>query len=147
MDNLLLHKMLGCIAGRNEPFSIQVAGISMLPVIANGQTVCFQKKESYKAGDNILFLYKNDELIVHRLLRIEGGIYYCKGDNAFRIEDVRPERILGVALLEEDANNTPEFIRDSWEIGQLFHRLKYDKAAVLLTDEYREYKLKYLQSL
>ena len=144
MDNLLLYKMLSCISEKHTPFFLQVEGNSMWPVIASGQTVHFQRRESYKVGDIALFLYKKTELIVHRILKIEDDIYYCKGDNSLRIEDVNSHSIFGIAMLEEDVHNNPRFISDSWEIGQLFRKMKYNRTAVYLTAQYRDYELKYL---
>ena len=52
---------------------LTVTGSSMEPVLHHGDTITVQNKESYEIGDILVFLYKHQELLVHRLLKIEKG--------------------------------------------------------------------------
>lgn len=63
---------------------IKVGGISMLPLICPDDTVVVNRSNEYNCGDVILFLYNDNHILIHRLLRIDGDNYICKGDNSFQ---------------------------------------------------------------
>ena len=94
IDSLIL-KLILSNSKPNETIEIVVAGISMYPSIYNGDKIQIQKSKTYAIGDIIIFTYKGDELLVHRLLRVKNKTYFCKGDNAFRLEDINEDQILG----------------------------------------------------
>lgn len=128
-----------------KPFNLIVAGISMLPILHEGDTVSVCRKDSYEIGDILVFFYKQNELLVHRLLKIEKDRYFCKGDNAFRLEDISDEQILGAVLLENDLHKTEEFINDSYRINRIFRSYKYNIELTKQDPEYRLYQNKYLE--
>lgn len=128
-----------------KPFELTVAGISMLPILHEGDTITVCRKDFYEIGDILVFFYKQNELLVHRLLKIEKKRYYCKGDNAFRLEDISEEQILGAILLENDPHHTMEFVCDSYQINRIFRKLKYNVEMAKQSTEYELYRKKYLE--
>ncbi len=101
MDNPLLQKIFFTKLRLGHEITITVTGFSMNPTMWEGDRVTVRRAESYSIGDVLVFLYKG-ELLIHRLLKIENSKYFCKGDNAFRLEDIEIENIAGkVVLLNE----------------------------------------------
>lgn len=142
MDNAKALKAILAVKGES---TLTVGGVSMMPVLRHGQTVSIHRPKHYAVGDILVYEYKNEGLLAHRLLKIENGRYFCKGDNSFRLEDVTVEQIIGKLHMEEDPNNTPEFIEASYGIGRLFRTVGYDIEKVKQTGQYEEYKRKYLE--
>lgn len=128
-----------------KPFNLTVEGISMLPILHAGDTIAICRKDSYEIGDILVFFYKQNELLVHRLLKIEKNRYFCKGDNAFRLEDISEDQIIGAVLLESDPHKTSEFIDASYRINRIFRRCKYDAELTKQEPEYELYRKKYLE--
>lgn len=116
-------------------FEITVYGANMLPILHPGDRIKICAKDDYTIGDILVFLYKNDILLVHRLLKIENGRYFCKGDNSFRMEDIEKDAILGTVMQSSDVNDTSEFIAASYTINQVFRRCGYDIKKTKLTPE------------
>ncbi len=129
-----------------QPFDLTVSGTSMHPILNPGERIKVCAKNDYTVGDILVFYYKNDVLLVHRLLKIENGRYFCKGDNSFRLEDVEKSAILGAVIQIKDVNNTPEFISASYTINRVFRRCGYDIEKTRLTPEYTAYWQNYLIS-
>ena len=129
-----------------KPFELQVAGTSMLPVLRDGDTVSVCRKDEYEVGDILVFVYKNNEVLVHRLLAVENGRFFCKGDNSFRLEDVGAEHIVGAVITEDDAHRGGDFIAASLGVGRAFRRCGYDIEKTKKTPEYLEYKQRYLEN-
>ena len=90
MDKNLMTKLLFANLRVGRDMTIKVIGVSMEPTFFEGDSVTVQRSESYNIGDILVFTYKG-ELLIHRLLKIENGRYFCKGDNAFRLEDMTIE--------------------------------------------------------
>ena len=82
-------------------FSVKVMGNSMFPTIKAGESVPVLMRDDIKfcIGDILVFRYKNEGFLIHRLLQKKGQIYYCKGDNSIRMESVGKETILGLHKL------------------------------------------------
>ncbi len=76
---------------------------------------------------------------MHRLLKRQGERYYCKGDNAFRLEDFTKDRIVGAVVLPEDRNNNPEFMKMSLLIARLYRKSGYDAEKTMKTEQYQAY--------
>ncbi len=85
--DLKIQKILMFRSRIKKPFRLSVAGNSMLPILHAGDSILVCRKDIYEEGDILVFFYKQNELLVHRLLKIKNGRYFCKGDNAFRLED------------------------------------------------------------
>lgn len=80
-------------------FKVCVIGTSMLPDLKSGDCVIATPSSEYKVGDIVVFLYGADDIIIHRIVKIDERFYYCKGDNAFGVERVSEKSILGKAVL------------------------------------------------
>ncbi len=94
--------------------------------------------------DIVVFYYKEDSLIIHRILKVNNGRYYCKRDNSFRIEDVLYDWIIGKVNFEK-TNKTDELIVESLKINKIFRQNGYDINKTKNTKEYKHYKDKYLK--
>ena len=77
-----------------RPQTIRVSGISMMPLIQNGDCAVVTAAEKLRRGDIIVFQF-NGELLVHRVVRKRRNRIYAKGDNAYSREFIEPERIIG----------------------------------------------------
>ena len=145
MNTLSTKKFLILRSKIKQPFELTVEGTSMLPILHPEDRIQVCAKDDYITGDILVFFYKNDILLVHRLLKIENGRYFCKGDNSFRLEDIKKDAILGVVTQVSDENNTPEFISASYSINRVFRRCGYDVAKTKLTPEYKSFLEKHLR--
>lgn len=87
--------ILNLILKKYGTAELRVFGDSMLPLIKNGDHIIIKKSSSYCLNDVVVFKYKLEGLIVHRIIKIEEDIYYCKGDNAIRTEIINKEDIIG----------------------------------------------------
>ena len=56
---------------------ITVTGVSMEPSLREGDVVTVRRADSYDVGDILVFRYKSGELLIHRLLLINDGRYFC----------------------------------------------------------------------
>ena len=130
-----------------RPFELTVSGTSMLPVLNHGDTISAIAKDKYEPGDILVFIYKQGEILVHRLLKFENERFYCKGDNSFRLEDIGIEQIIGAVILENDPHRSNAFIHDSYSVNRAFRRCKYNAAETVMTPEYISYRNTYLRPL
>lgn len=146
-ENVKLWRMLvsKCLPDTNA-IVVSVRGDSMYPILCNGDKieVVLRTSEQYSVGDVIVFPYKNEGLIIHRILKIQEGRYFCKGDNSFRIEDILLDQAVGKAVISDDWHNSDIFIERSWYIGKLYKKLGYQSNLIKDTFEYCEYARDYL---
>ena len=144
MNDLTQKQLLLLRAKVKKPFELSVDGISMLPILHPGDSVKVCAKDEYAVGDILVFFYKDDSLLAHRLLKVENGRYFCKGDNAFRLEDIEKQNIVGAVMLDHDANNSPDFIAASYSISRIFRKMAYNPEKTKSSAEYAEYARNYL---
>ncbi len=73
-------------------------GVSMRPLLRAGKDVVVieRPKEHCKKYDTVLFLRKNGQYVLHRILKVSGDRYWIVGDNCISGETVRGEQIIGV---------------------------------------------------
>lgn len=143
MQPMLLYKILRSQLSRNIDADISVTGVSMEPSLYAGDVVTIRRCESYDVGDILVFIYKNDELLIHRLLRIKDQRYFCKGDNAFRLEDVLYEQILGkvVKVNGKDVSPVaPQQIELSYMVNRAFRKSGYRVDETKKSGIYRFYQ-------
>lgn len=141
MDNALLIKLLPSIIKAKGQAEITVTGISMEPTFFENDIILIKRFDEYQIGDILVFNYKNEGLLIHRLLKHENR-YFLKGDNAFRLEDISYEQVIGKAVL---LNNTPIEVWEDWKIklsysvNRQFTKLGYDREKTMNTDIYKLY--------
>ena len=77
---------------------IPIKGISMEPTLYEGDVLVVKTFSSYSVGDIIVFKYFSEGILVHRIIDIEGSVFFCKGDNAKRIEIIMKRQIIGKVI-------------------------------------------------
>lgn len=92
-------ELLAAMLRSNDSAVITVEGISMLPTLQEGDTILISKSQNYELGDILVFAYPTEELLVHRLIQKTENTLYCKGDNAFRLEEVSPNQVYGKVVM------------------------------------------------
>jgi len=128
MDTNKLLMLMKARSKSGKPFEMTVSGVSMLPFLKEGDTLTVQQLDKYEIGDILVFPYKNEGTLVHRLLKIEDGWLYCKGDNAFRTEDITVEQAFGKVVAVSGKQPEPKgrqlevLCKSSMRIGELFVR-------------------------
>ena len=143
MNNELVSKVLSAILKSKGQAEITVMGISMNPTLFEGDKVIIKKSNEYIIGDIIVFNYKNEGILIHRLLKYDGR-YFCKGDNAFRLEDIEYNKIIGKAVL---VNNTTIQPWDDWKVrlsyslNREFVKLRYNMDKIKKSNIYRIYSV------
>ncbi len=122
--------------------NITVEGFSMEPTLFAGDvvTVCLGE---YRPGDILVFYYKEGSLLIHRLLYIKNDRYFCKGDNAFRVEDFTQEQLVGKVAL---VNGRPSELWPDWKtalsatVGKEFRRCHYEENLIKESKIYQLYQ-------
>lgn len=143
MNNILLNKVLLAQTKSGKTVNISVVGISMYPNLLEGDSISVKQFERYEVGDILIFIYKQDELLVHRLLKQDKHIYYCKGDNAFRLEDILHDQIVGRVTQVNGAPLSPcppKLVALSYAVGRSFRKYRYDLSLTKSTPVYCLYK-------
>lgn len=143
MQLMHLYNILRSQLNSNRDTDITVTGVSMEPALREGDVVTIRRAESYEMGDILVFCYKNNELLIHRLLRIKDQRYFCKGDNAFRLEDILYEQIFGkvVKINGEDLPSvTTQQIELSYMVNRAFRKNGYQVDETKKSGIYRFYQ-------
>ena len=78
MQQMLLYNILRSQLSSGRDVDITVTGVSMEPSLYATEVVTIRRAESYEVGDILVFLYKNNELLIHRLLRIKDKRCFCQ---------------------------------------------------------------------
>ena len=130
---------------------ITVKGNSMYPAVLPNDKVFISRKNDYDAGAILVYVYRSEQYLIHRLLRCINNRYYCKGDNSFRLEEVEKQDILGQVefILRNDhiiipKYVTPEFIQHSFKILIEFLCNGFNRDNIQNSDIYIKYKHLYL---
>lgn len=77
-------------------YSAPVHGMSMYPLLKNHKdTVYIIPPDNLKKYDVVLFRRQSGQLVLHRILKIDGNRFYICGDNEFRKEIVCKNQIIG----------------------------------------------------
>ena len=128
---------------------IRVNGISMMPALLDGDKLILKAHREYKPGDVLVYSYGINKVLVHRLLFCIEDMYLCKGDNAFRTEQVNQEYIIGKVFLVIRRNRsfpppavTNEFLTMSYEVSREFQRNAEDISITISSDVYKKYIIK-----
>jgi len=123
----------------------------MHPMLQEYDKISLLKSDSYCAGDILVFQYRHYEFLVHRLLQIKDGIYYCKGDNSFRLEAVELANIFGkvISVCRND-NIIPlpdvndSFINHSLLVNYELQQNNDNVKKTINSEIYRQYFSKYI---
>lgn len=129
-----------------------VKGDSMIPEMLPNDQVILEQCQLYDIGEIIVYHYLDEGILVHRILDYQNGLYYCKGDNAFRVEKVPPNTIIGkvinlirnnqiIELQKKDLN----FINLSYQINKLLIENNGNREMVTESSLYKEYYSKYIK--
>lgn len=141
MNPFLSFKILCAQLHREKTVNIAVTGISMNPTMYEGDEITVCSTDHYKIGDILVFFYK-EELLVHRLLKTEGNLFFCKGDNAFRLEDITHDNIAGKVILHNQQPLSPPppwLVPLSLQINHCFHQCGFSVEQTKQTTLYRFY--------
>lgn len=141
MKDNLMYKLLPLLIRSNGKTDISVTGISMNPTLFEGDIITIQQYDNYEVGDILVFTYKTGELLVHRLLKKDNR-YFCKGDNAFRLEDITYEQIIGkVTAVNGERIQTWDGwkIKLSYDVNRAFIKYRYDVQKTKQTEIYKLY--------
>lgn len=129
---------------------VTVGGESMVPVLHNGDQVVVTRREKYAVGDILMYDYKEEGTLLHRLLEIRDGHFFCKGDNSYRLEEVTEADIYGVAIaVVRDGKEVPLVCPEGLPQSSLavHHHLKelgLNLEALHISELYQAYKKRYL---
>ena len=79
-------------------FAACAIGESMRPMLRGGMDMVIIEplSKAPRKYDVILFKDKALRYVLHRVVKIRGGIYITRGDNTYFTETVAPEEILGI---------------------------------------------------
>ncbi len=144
MNSIIMTGILAARLSSGRTAEITVTGSSMNPVLFDGDIITVVRESSYAVGDILVFMYKGT-LVVHRLLKISYGRYFCKGDNAFRLEDFPAEEAIGKAISSNGQalpDYPDELIKLSLLVNREFHKCAFNPAKTKETEIYKEYERK-----
>ncbi|MCI9142200.1 MAG: hypothetical protein HFH87_06185 [Lachnospiraceae bacterium] len=127
--------------------NIRVSGYSMNPTLYEGDSITVQRADIYAPGDILVFRYRSTELLVHRLLFVKENnekfpCFICKGDNAFRLEDIGTKDIVGKVIMINGSQIVPwpsDLIRLSYEMSKQVVRDGYDLIKIKKSPQYEQY--------
>jgi PqqD family protein of HPr-rel-A system len=148
MDSALLNRLLFAQTASGKEVDISVVGVSMNPTFYENDTITVKKFDDYEIGDVLVFTYKLGELLVHRLLDKKDGLYFCKGDNSFRLEDILKDQIAGRVIRLNQRPLAPcskQLITLSYQVNRAFVNCRYDIEKTKQTDVYQLYKTTFLR--
>ena len=141
MDPKLVYKFLVSKLKTEKNATLLVSGTSMNPMMHDGDSVTIQHCNAYSVGDVLVFIYKG-ELLIHRLLKRSAGLFFCKGDNSFRLEDVKIENIAGKVIFINGETIPPfpdDCVRLSYLVNREFRKNGYDIEMTKKSGIYRFY--------
>ena len=77
-------------------------GVSMRPLLRTAEThvhilpLSAEGAEAYLPQGIVLYVRPTGKLVLHRLIKQEGDVYYMRGDNTYGLEPIRREQMIGV---------------------------------------------------
>ena len=90
---IALYKFLA----QRRKLNVLIEGRSMYPTLQEGDEIFIINDNEYCIGNVVAFMY-NNELVAHRLLKIENDVFFCKGDNAITIEAIYKYQLIGIVI-------------------------------------------------
>lgn len=103
-------------------------GTSMRPMIVSGRDVIVveKKKERLKPLDVALYMRKDTDYILHRVLKVTESGYIIRGDNCYYDEIVKEEEVIGV-LTQFFKKEKPVLLDDASYLRYVKRRLFWYK--------------------
>ena len=80
-------------------FELYPRGTSMLPLITEDRdsVILVKPRESISRGDIVLYRRENGQIVLHRVVRVEGDEFTMCGDNQMRLErGIGRDRIIAI---------------------------------------------------
>lgn len=148
MNNDLIQHLLTAQIKAFGQTEIGITGVSMNPSLFENERITVSPCANYLPGDVLVFFYKQEGLLVHRLLHVKNDRYFCKGDNSFRLEDIAKEHIIGKVTHINGRKIVPctqRALQLSYLVNREFVKCRYDVAKTKLSDIYQLYKKVILQ--
>ena len=73
-------------------------GVSMLPMLRQGKdsVELSPLPERLKKYDLPVYIRKNGQFVMHRIVGVKADHYICLGDNTLKFEHIYPEQMIGV---------------------------------------------------
>lgn len=100
-----------------------IKGDSMRPFFQSERTMVRVKKaETYQKGDVVLFKY-NDQVILHRIIKIKGEKYMMQGDATYQKEYAKLDDIYGKVVSFAPVVRNYEKKAKYWVFFRAFKRL------------------------
>ena len=116
LNNFLLQEMWERLKA-GETVIMAFGGASMQPIISGrGEKVTLRplsKDEEVKKGEVYLFFCEG-HFIIHRLMKIEDGVYVFRGDNCYKYERVTREKVLAKLMAVERPDGTMVDCEGEW---------------------------------
>ena len=75
-----------------------IRGVSMRPLLRQGKDVVVieKPKRHWKKYDTVLFLRRNGQYVLHRILKVMNGKCWIVGDNCISGEVIDDDQIIGI---------------------------------------------------
>jgi hypothetical protein len=100
-----LARLMRAVLDKGKPFRFEARGTSMEPFIKDGDIVTVVRLSASrpKPGDVAAFVHPGSGGVrVHRVVKIEAGRYFLKGDNALDVDGaLTRDMILGLVVRRE----------------------------------------------
>ena len=146
MEKSWMFRFLKLQLSKNGFVKIPVRGESMVPTLQPADQLIIKAQPTYQIGDVLVYDYFQGKILVHRLLKIQNNTYFCKGDNSFRLEDIKKDQILGkvTTIMRNDRSINPpiwsdDMIELSYQVSRVFKKCAYLKQKTVQTDIYNSY--------
>ena len=106
MENILLdmkdiYEIIKIAFENNQTAIFKVRGMSMFPLLRDRRDSVTLKKIDEAPKNRDIILYKRDsgQFVLHRIVKVENGVYTLVGDNQSQLEyPIRLDQILGVVV-------------------------------------------------
>ncbi len=96
-----------------KKIKVLVSGTSMRPLLRPDENVLVEKMRRVYAGDIVVFEH-NQQLLVHRVMKVTRDKIITKGDNAYSTEEIHPDKIYGTALILIKPDNEIDLRSSLW---------------------------------
>lgn len=126
---------------------VNIVGQSMKPILFENDIVMIKHSSIYDQGDIVVFRYWENICLAHRILiHDQDGMYFCKGDNSFRMEKITHEDILGKVVFVKRNEKifclpivSDKFIFLSIAVNEEFVNNEYNLKDTIKSTVYKEY--------